>query len=389
MELHQYKSLLDQIKAINTSYKKINELTGENFNVFRILKVESSEVRMHSAFIAELLNPKGKHGQKDVFLQLFIKSFCFKDNEIDPSHCHIEVEKPIGFKSNNGTEGGRIDIIVTDTKQDKHIIIENKIYAEDQINQLVAYHNHSPDSDLIYLTLYGNEPNEKSSGALLSGTHFKCCSYKTDIINWLELCRKEVAVIPIIRESISQYINLIKYLTNQTLNHNMEEELTELLKNHIEPAFAIKNNLEKSLKKVSKEFGDSLKLECQKIGLNCYYKVDLTKNHTGIWISKESWKYVNIGFQFQNLDKEMLYGIITKSNPLAVSIPIKLKNQIRLLPNNLARQSEWWLWSRRVEEERGNWGKFQAWQEIINGNMKSYIMENVKYLLNLTDGIDL
>ena len=72
MEIHQLKSLLDQVNAITAKYRKINDLTGENFNVFRILKLESSEVRMHSAFIAELLNPHGSHGQRDVFLKLFV-----------------------------------------------------------------------------------------------------------------------------------------------------------------------------------------------------------------------------------------------------------------------------------------------------------------------------
>jgi hypothetical protein len=32
--MYEYKSLLDQVNAITTRYKKINELTGENFNVF-------------------------------------------------------------------------------------------------------------------------------------------------------------------------------------------------------------------------------------------------------------------------------------------------------------------------------------------------------------------
>ena len=78
MELLQFKNLLDQVTAIYSKYEKIDELTGENFNVFRIIKLESSEVRMHSAFLAELLDPKGSHGQKDTFLKLFTKTFCFK-----------------------------------------------------------------------------------------------------------------------------------------------------------------------------------------------------------------------------------------------------------------------------------------------------------------------
>jgi len=72
MEIN-YDSLLDQVNAISKKYKKVNELTGENFNIFRILKLESSEVKTHSAFIAELLKPSGSHGQKDTFFKIIYK----------------------------------------------------------------------------------------------------------------------------------------------------------------------------------------------------------------------------------------------------------------------------------------------------------------------------
>jgi hypothetical protein len=74
-------------------------------------------------------------------------------------------------------------------------------------------------------------PSQTSKGELIEGTHFKCYSYEYHILNWLESCRKEVAIYPIVREAITHYINLVKHLTNQTLNHNMEEELSDLLKN--------------------------------------------------------------------------------------------------------------------------------------------------------------
>src|SRR5438270_4636302 len=99
MEIHHFKNLLDRVNSLSTHYKKINQLTGENFNVFRILKLESSEVRLHSAFLAELLNPKGSHGLKDIFLKLFLNAFCFKENEIDSARCNVEIEKHTGLVS--------------------------------------------------------------------------------------------------------------------------------------------------------------------------------------------------------------------------------------------------------------------------------------------------
>ena len=65
-EITKIENLLIQIGAINKSYEKIAKLTGENFNIFEVLGLTTNEVRTHSAFIAELLNPKGSHDQNEV-----------------------------------------------------------------------------------------------------------------------------------------------------------------------------------------------------------------------------------------------------------------------------------------------------------------------------------
>ena len=45
---------------------------GENFNVFKVLGLQTSEVRLHSALIAELLRPDGDHGLGDKFMKAFL-----------------------------------------------------------------------------------------------------------------------------------------------------------------------------------------------------------------------------------------------------------------------------------------------------------------------------
>jgi len=64
-------NLLSKASDIIKNYGKIAEITGENFNIFRILKVETNEVGTHSAFLSELLSPIGKHGHGDTFMRLF------------------------------------------------------------------------------------------------------------------------------------------------------------------------------------------------------------------------------------------------------------------------------------------------------------------------------
>ncbi|MDB5155386.1 MAG: hypothetical protein JWR50_93 [Mucilaginibacter sp.] len=387
MEIYQYKHLLDQVSAITERYKKVNELTGENFNVFRILKIESSEVRMHSAFIAELLNPNGTHGQKDAFLKLFVNFFCFKENLIDTKSCKVKVEEHIGAISEDKTQGGRIDIIVTD-KQRNQIIIENKIYAGDQQHQLTRYYNHSFNADLIYLTLDGRLPDDSSKGELEEGIHYKCYSYKHHILNWLEACRKEVTVNPIVREGLTHYINLIKYLTNQSINQNMQEELSDLLKSNIEASFSIFENLDKACEKISDDFGVIFKSECKKMGFLCEYKVDLESRYNGIFVWMPEWKHVSIGFQFQNYDKDFIYGLIQEDpNKFVIATDIRVK--FESLPNNAAKSSLWWPWYRSVEYPYNNWSKYEAWKAILNGDMKIYLLEKIDEIVKMTKNIEL
>lgn len=159
-EVQNLQHLLSHISIIRKKYDEIAEITGENFNVFRVLGLTSNEVRTHSAFIAELLNPKGSHGCIDTFLKLFNERLRSSINEqikessennnilldrIDKfsssDKCNAFVEYYIGQINEDSTIGGRIDILLRD-QNNLEIIIENKIYAYEQDNQLIRYYNY-------------------------------------------------------------------------------------------------------------------------------------------------------------------------------------------------------------------------------------------------------
>lgn len=391
METNRFGNLLDQVNTLNSHYKKINDLTGENFNIFRILKLESAEVRLHSAFLAELLNPNGNHGQKDVFLKLFVKLFCFKNNPIETASCKVEIEKHTTSISQDFTEGGRIDIVITD-KNGHQILIENKIYAADQKNQLLRYHKYSLTADLVYLTLNGKEPQERSYGDLLNYTHFRCYSYKLHILDWLEQCRKEAAIFPIVRESITQYINLIKYLTNQTPNNSMQEDLGNLMKSNLEASFLIADNLDTALKKVFDVFSSDLKSFCDGLNLNLKfeYRNDFKKSSNFFKIYKEDWQYVKIEFLFENYSKGMLYGFTCKDDPSKNLVPVGLKEILKNYSDKtISIKNDWWLLYNKFDEPYNDWSKFEAWKAVIDGPMMEIIKKSILHLLAITKGMDL
>ncbi|HOO24084.1 MAG TPA: PD-(D/E)XK nuclease family protein [Paludibacteraceae bacterium] len=257
LEIESIQQLMTRINEISNKYEEISKVSGDNFNVFRVIELTSDEVRLHSKFLAELLNPKGSHGQGSKFLDLFIQQFDIKN--VDSETSKVSVEESIGNKTT--TTGGRIDILIEDTN--KHtIIIENKIYASDQENQLLRYYNYSRDN-IFYLNLDGSDPSENSYQDLEKDKHFKIISYEYDILNWLENCKKESVSLPLLREGIAHYINLIKHLTGQSNNTTMDKEIIDLLATpqNIKTAIKIENSIKGAKSKIQWNFWKQLREE--------------------------------------------------------------------------------------------------------------------------------
>ena len=217
--------LLNHVQLLETKrQQKVEEerKRGEWFNVFNVLGVSTDEVRTHSAFIAELLNPQGSHGCGDELLKAFIKVIpSLNGFDIETIKAKTQVELSIGQIDKDYTEGGRLDIIVhTDTHA---IIIENKIYAGDGWKQLLRYHKYAEsryknNNRILYLTLDGGCPSDESKGEQMEeGKDFYSISYASDITNWLQHCIAVAVNKPLVRETLFQYLNLIKQLTNQTM----------------------------------------------------------------------------------------------------------------------------------------------------------------------------
>lgn len=221
--------LLKNISVIRNKYDEISKVTGDKFNIFSILHLESDEVRLHSRLIGELLNPNGSHNQKGLYLKLFIDTLnletTYSNDEID--NATVIVEENIGNISDDYENGGRIDLVVKFPNNAQQIVIENKIWASDQFRQLSRYKNEYPSAHIIYLTPFEKKPSEESIGE----THFDvvCITYAKEIKEWIINCLKETYSLPLIREVLNQYLNLINKLTNQSTNIKMENEIIDTI----------------------------------------------------------------------------------------------------------------------------------------------------------------
>lgn len=239
MNYDKLNNLLQQTNTLIKHQREKEELKGESFNVFSILKMESKENETHSAFLAELLDPKGSHLKGTRFLELFLQTI--GNQTITLELAKVKVEHPIGRRDDQNKTGGRIDIYIWDGSGNS-ISIENKIYAKDQNCQVERYVNHNPGkNNVFYLTLEGNEPTESSKGELVPDKDFFLLSYRSDITAWLQKCFEASADHPILRESIRQYIILIKKLTN-TMDQKEQEELDQLILRNYSEAKLIADN---------------------------------------------------------------------------------------------------------------------------------------------------
>lgn len=304
--------------------KEIKRAKGEEFNIFSILNVQSREVRLHSKIIAELLNIKGNHGMKDIFLKEFLKNKnIWEDDDFDIMNSKVFVEKDTGpiKKKGRDAEGGRIDILIETPKQ--LIVIENKIYASDQENQLMRYFKYCKSQNksfrLLYLTLDGTKASNYSSSGLEENKEYYRISYKEDILKWLENSLKFANNFQIVKEVLNQYIKTIKQLTNQDMDTKIQHKIFELIDKpeRIEclielkniwgffQSYIVKKYLKPQIEKVAKRYDlefeiDNAFLECQDISTGFHFWKPEWNFSLYIATYDRDWSYFYLGLKYKN-----------------------------------------------------------------------------------------
>lgn len=210
--LSEIRRMLDLNNQVNAEARK----RGEKYNIFEILGEKYSELA-HSAFLANIINPKGSHALGYAPLRSFLNIIGIKGwNDTDISNAEVNIEEAI--KSDSENEWGRMDIVIK--SNDKIIIIENKIYAGDQPMQLKRYKSYAEshfkqNHTLLYLTLGGHQASDSSADNLREGIDYLTISYKKEILNLINECVKLAVQKPLVREVLIQYQSVVENLTGK------------------------------------------------------------------------------------------------------------------------------------------------------------------------------
>jgi len=351
----QYKNFFNKFEE----FKKIqNSQKARGLNDFNLLTTVlkyHDEVRLHSRTLGALLNPNGLHYQGTLFLKLFLKQIGLLDFFDNLELVTVGVE----YKD--------IDLYLTDGE--KHLIIENKIWADDQPCQIIKYINiiiqenkeefnnpianailnkekikvlyltpriksvptcHKVENNYISYNCGEKKLNKCSQKMQQKGTidfelknyqvWYKKITYKEDIFKWLNLSKYEVRNITNLYESISQYNTVVekvnkKYkgnvmtLEQYVLDIKDEEEEKKIYEVMKEASTAVsKYTIEKLWKALEEVFPEDEREEVitDTIEFKKFDKIKLAN-----WFNKYGNKenYRDIGFKCKLDDKYYIFGL--------------------------------------------------------------------------------
>jgi hypothetical protein len=354
--------LLRQAGDLVRQHEARQAATGEAFNIFSITKIERAEVNTHSAMIAELLNPRGSHGQGATFLALFLSVLGF---EHECSLAQATVRKEQSFTSGRG----RVDIVIH--LKDHLILIENKVDAQDGKWQLKQYADIGMASGktwhLWYLSKLGGDAKERSH----RGVWYRRMSYREHVLKWLALCVANSGATPALQQAIIQYKNLVHKITGTSMTHTSRAAMVDLLTtcDHFKAAdeivkalpYAKGAELYRFFETVERELLGTCARASAPIGFsghdynveNCaqWFMARRTKSDENVGL------FFNIGiegtlFRVQVATHALHYGIVSLKDGKAGSIDNIKESLPALPPNLLPREWNAFHWQSCMHQDR-------------------------------------
>lgn len=203
-----FSRLNPKLPEFSAEARRIEIETSPHFNIFRILRLAHKEVQAHTPFLGELLNPKGSHGQGFVFLRSFLavaqrRGLVLPKGAIESCRWHVGIEQA-------AAPFGNIDILARCPALRYLLVIENKIWAGEQPEQLHRYaewmgtqRNAYELRQMIFLT-----PTGRASDTIGPGGYTRL-SYHEDIRLWLHDALANVMSVTV-RETVRQYLQNVE-----------------------------------------------------------------------------------------------------------------------------------------------------------------------------------
>lgn len=388
-EAHQrfFDELAPRLETAQALERELDTHLARRFNVFDYLRTDELGL---SRVVADLLNPKGKHGQGAIFLELMLCRCGLKDYLARPdarSAVEVEVEKAI--KDNR-----RLDICVC--IGGRCLAIENKPYAGDQPRQVGDYLEWLRDSGfekyaLIYLSPSGEGPSSESvKPSDLDGIEddghlkimpyygagegewedgFDDCRLDYTLAEWFSDCRKNCKV-----ERLCWFFREAEAFCEQrfggrTVGSSQLDTISKFIvsdERHWGVGLKVHEALPEIMKKVSLNFLERIwNTYPEKSGYEYpqdilgewdYYsptRKHSRKSHLALY--RKSWKHTQIRLEAVWENDHWIIGVASQHPQFAKGQAgyTELKGALTKEFGNS--EEDWWLWLRYIDEEYKHW----------------------------------
>lgn len=390
-----------------------------DFNLLTTVLKYHDEVRLHSRMIGKLLDPKGKHYQGSLFLEIFLERLGLKNWSMDLSNATVQIE----YKD--------IDLYITDGS--KHLIIENKIWASDQPCQIMKYINiivednsdqnlikkggrtrqydkksfvldenllrvvyltprkkvvpaeHGTDGEYIYFT-NSDDKLEKCSkrnntellvpnGLKRYEAKYQKVGYIDVILPWLTECRKKISNIANLNESIGQYIDVVERV-NGIYKGKVVTIEEELLKEGNKDKLLLALELDKEMDKIKRDvlvhFFNKLSKELEDKSYSDKTEIILPKKNR-LRYKKHGSKHYGLVFDCNFGDNKYLFVKVAK---YGLYYGVICSNEINDLINQGKKLENFYYCDHKInkilnpkhEKCAKHFGDIRKLEELINSN---------------------
>ena len=371
------------IRQTREAKAKIELHDANRFNPFRFM--ETSENGL-SAVLAFLLDPQETHGQRDLFLNSFLKMLG-KHDFLAYDHVRVITEQTT-------FNGRRHDIFLEGRLGGKTqwvISIENKLCgAADQNNQIRDYwkdlEKYSSNGFIMYLTPDDVSPKEgsidKTSWEGLIKEKKASVVTLYGLISWLEQ-------VPIVAPRIQIFVaEFCKFLMEDVMNQTaIDDNLIKILiqdNDNINSALAIIHQANELYIVLLFKLIEQLKEKCKKYNKLIEIRYEFT-NQISIDDINSKWfgiyflspKKYGVAIEFaRSLFRGCFYGVYTSNIE---------NNNVELNKLNFGKgfnKSNYWAAQKSFSGIYKNW-KLETWLQVNTGELADVIFEQWDPLLNM------
>ena len=326
---------------------------------FNVLEYDPMGETRLSRLLADLLDPKGKHGQGEKFLELFLRDICqlpnYKEQAVSAS-VSTEVST---YHSNNSDR--RMDIVIEST--DLVVCIENKPWASDQPKQILDYlediRTYRKEWQILYLTKNGDPPSEESiprrrwKNLVETEKRAQAVSFKK-IRKWISSCIGQCQ-----SERVRCYLtDLMSYLMKEFEGISDMAESDEIKKmalrntEHLYAMLEINGVLPEIRQELILRLDRDLKAIFEEKGWNSIDGVKNTLVETGPYagLTVETDRGYRISWEFEESNwNTAAYGLDRAQPKIAEEDGLKLKAYI---DSTIAKGkiNDYWLWFHFIQE---------------------------------------